>query len=248
MSPIVSYTVGDIAFVEKIMTGYDSPIGKKQFQGQPFKEVTIPDESVQSPQNQSPQGVRPQQPSQYAFQMDEAALRDFNARYGPPQEPMPTREQADLEQQFREAREAKKLGRERLSEGARRRIEMLVGMTNHTRSFEVGSNIYVLRTLRDRELRDAIIAATAFDGSVQSPFEIRKQLLARSLVQIAGMDANQFMGSSAVEDKLAGLEEFDHYLLGRLYDEYLSMVKEAQAKYAVQTQEQAQEVVEDLKK
>lgn len=229
------------------MAGYDSPLGKKQFQGQPFKEVTIPDESDQSPQGQSPQGTRPQQ-SQYAFQMDEAALRDFNARYGPPQEPIPTRDQADLEQQFREAREAKRLGRERLNEGAKRRIEMLIKMTRHTRSFEVGGNTYALQTLQSKELEDAIFSAASFDGSVRSPFEIRKQLLARSIVQVAGMDFGQFIGASDVETKLAALDEFDHYLLGRLYDEYLAMVKEAQDRYSIQTAEQAKEVVEDLKK
>lgn len=228
------------------MAGYDSPIGKKQFAGQPMKEMAIPDES-----GTPPQGVRPQQPQQspqYAFQMDEAALRDFNARYGPPQEPTPTKDQAELEQQFREARDAKRLGRERLNDGARRRIEMLVGMTRHTRTFDIGGNSYTLQTLRSRELREAVIAATAFDGSVQSPFEIRKQLLSRSLTQIAGMDADQFVGSPDIETKLAAIEEFDHYLLGRLYDEYLLMVKEAQTNYSVQTPEQAQGVVDDLKK
>lgn len=225
------------------MTSYDSPIGKKKFQGPSFKEVSIPDESGSPPR-------RPQQapPSQFEFQMDEAALRDFNARYGPQPEMAPSQEQAELEEQFRTAREAKRLGRERLNEGAKRRIEMLVGMTRHTRNFEVGGNTYVLQTLRSKELQEAVMAATVFDGSVQSPFEIRKRLLARSLVQIAGIDVNQFVGSSEVESKLAALDEFDHYLLGRLYDEYLVMVKEAQEKYAVQTPEQAQEVVEDLKK
>ena len=29
--------------------GYDSPIGKKQFAGQPMKEVVIPDESGYAP-------------------------------------------------------------------------------------------------------------------------------------------------------------------------------------------------------
>lgn len=227
------------------MPTYDSPIGKKQFQGQPFKEMTIPDETGYAPPPTSP---RPQQNQAPHFQMDEAAVREFNSRFGPPQEHIPTQEQAELEQQFREAREAKRLGREKLNEGARRRIEMLVGMTRHTRTFEVKGNSYTLKTLRDNELRDAIMRATAFDGSVQSPFEIRKQLLARSLVQIAGVDVDQFVGSTDIEIKLEALELFDHYLLSRLYTEYLSMVKEAQDYYAVQTVEQAKEVVEDLKK
>jgi hypothetical protein len=40
----------------------------------------------------------------------------------------------------------------------------------------------------------------------------------------------------------------DHYLLGRLYDEYLEMVKEARDKYAIKNETDAQEVMEDLKK
>jgi hypothetical protein len=223
------------------MAAYDSPIGKKTFQGQPIKETIIPDESGHNP---SP-SVRSRQPN---FQLDDAALRDFNARMGSVQAPMPSQEQAELEQQFREAREAKKLGRERLTEGARRRIEMLVGMTRATRTVNLENNIYVLQTLRDKELREAVVAASAFDGSVQSPFEIRKQLLVRSLVQIAGMDFDQFVGSSELEIKLDCIGEFDHYLLGRLYDEYLAMVKETRERYAIKDETDAKEVVEDLKK
>jgi hypothetical protein len=214
------------------MAGYDSPIGKKQYRGQPFKEVVIPDESSTPPQqNQQLEG------------MD--AIRELNTRLNGQQT---TSLPEDVERQFREAREAKRFGKERLTEGARRRIEMLVGMTRVTRQFNIDGNDYVLQTLRSGELRDAVIAASAFDGTVQSPFEIRKQLLARSLVQIAGMDAAQFFGSNEIEDKLEAIELFDHYLLGRLYDEYLKMVKEAQDKYAVKTPEEAKEVMEDLKK
>ena len=46
---------------------------------------------------------------------------------------------------------------------------------------------------------------------VQSPFEIRKQLLARSITQVAGMDFDQFVGSAELDDKLAAIEVFDHY-------------------------------------
>lgn len=224
------------------MASYDSPIGKKQFQGQPFKQVTIPDESGGPPPAQARQQEYP------APKFDEQAFREFAARMNPPAAPPLEDDQAEIEQQFRQAREAKRLGRERLSDGAKRRIEILLGMTRHTRTFEIGGNAFTLCTLRSNELEEAVVSATEFDGTVRSPFQIRKQLLARSLVQIAGHDANQFFGSADIEVKLAGLDNFDHYLMGRLYDEYLSMVKEAQEKYAAQTPEQAQEVLEDLKK
>lgn len=222
------------------MVSYDSPIGKKQFTGQQMRETVIPDESG------PPRSVRP--PPQHEHQqIDENTLREFNARMNPLAS-NPTQEQAEIEQQFREAREAKRLGHERLSEGARRRIEMLVGMSRVVRTAEIGGNTYILQTLRSRELREAILAASMFDGSVQSPFEIRKQLLARSLVQIAGMDIAQFVGSNDIDIKLDFVEEMDHYLLGRLYDEYLEMVKEARDKYAIKNETDAQEVMEDLKK
>jgi hypothetical protein len=227
------------------MVSYDSPIGKRQFTGQgpPMKETVIPDASgyVRSPVNRPPRDHQ---------QVDEAALLDFAARMGGgpgPQQPM-SQEQAVLEQQFQEAREAKRLGHERLSDGARRRIEMLVGMTRGHRTVQIENNTYVLQTLRDKELANAILQASAYDGTVQSPFEVRKQLLARSLVQVAGMDMDQFVGSSELDAKVAFIEEMDHYLLGRLYDEYLEMVKEARERYAIKNNTDAQEVVEDLKK
>lgn len=210
-----------------------------------MKEVVIPDESGYAPpavrQNQQPQPI----------QFDENALREFNARMNPqgvPQMPQMSQDQAELEQQFREARESKRLGRERLNDGAKRRIEMLIGMTRGTRTATIENNVYTLQTLKSKELREAVVSASVFDGTVQSPFEIRKQLLARSITQVAGMDFGQFVGSAELDTKLAAIEEFDHYLLGRLYDEYLTMVQEARDKYAIKTEDDAKEVIEDLKK
>jgi hypothetical protein len=224
------------------MAGYDSPIGKKQFTGQPLRETVIPDATGYS------RSVGRPPPDQQP--MDEAALRDFAARMNgaPPQMPTISQEQLALEQEFRDAREAKRTGHERLSDGARRRIEMLVGMTRGTRTVQIENNTYVLQTLRDKELREAVLQASAKDGTVESPFEIRTQLVARSLVQVAGMDFNQFVGSNELEAKLDFIGEMDHYLLGRLYDEYLEMVKEARERYAIKNETDAQEVVEDLKK
>ena len=147
-----------------------------------------------------------------------------------------------------QAKEARRRGQDRLSDAARRRIEMLIGMTRGTRSFMLEGHQYALQTLKSGELREAILEAAKFDGTVESPFEIRKQLLARSLVQIAGVEVEQFLGSNSLEARLIFMDELDHYLLGRLYDEYLAMVQEARDKYAIKNETDAKEVVEDLKK
>jgi len=224
------------------MPEFKSPLGNKKFQGQPMREVEIPDESAGPPQH-----VRPPQ-RQEMPQLDEAAFRDFNARMGEPPDLPAHDDTGQLEREIREAREAKRRGQERLGDAARRRIEMLIGMTRGTRQFDLGGNVYVLQTLKDGELREAILSASQFDGTVESPFEIRKQLVARSLVQVAGVEISQFLGSNSLEARLAFIELLDHYLLGRIYDEYLEMVKEARERYAIKNETDAKEVVEDLKK
>jgi hypothetical protein len=140
------------------------------------------------------------------------------------------------------------MGKERLGDGAKKRIEMLIGMTRHTHSAEIDGNIYNFQTLKSKEMRDALTAAAEFDGSVQSPFEIRKQLLARSLTQVAGVAIEQFIGDDSLDAKLLFIDELDDTLLNRLYDEYLILAREAKEKYSIKTSEEAKEVIEDLKK
>jgi hypothetical protein len=161
---------------------------------------------------------------------------------------MPTEDDAELERQIRAAKEARRTGKERLNDGAKKRVEMLVGMTRSTREVTIEGYKYVFQTLRSKEMREAIMAASEFDNTVQSPFEIRRQFLARSLVQIAGVEANQFAGSNSLDAKLDLIDQLDEPLLNRLYDEYLSLVKESRDRYAVKNAQEAQEVVEDLKK
>ena len=144
---------------------------------------------------------------------------------------------------------AKMAGKERLNDGARRRIEILIGMTRTTREVDLlEGNVFILQTLRSKEMREAIMAAAEYDGTVQSPFEIRKQLLARSLVQVAGVEVAQFVGSNTLEARMALVDDLDESLLNRLFDEYQKMVDESRDKFALKTVADAQEVVEDLKK
>jgi hypothetical protein len=97
-------------------------------------------------------------------------------------------------------------------------------------------------------MRAAILSAAAYGGSVQEPFEIRRQLLAHSLTFVAGLDIVQFVGTNDFEAKLELIDSLDEALLNRLYDEYLVMVKEAREKYTIKDEADAKEIVEELKK
>lgn len=213
------------------MPGFDSPIGSRNFQSQPLREVEVPDAS--GPYSSHPHMEDP---------------RDFNSKFDNQQSfhshhhhhaPEPP-----LEVQSIKYREQPN----KLSDGAKRRIEMLLGMSQTTREVKIDSNVFILRSLKSKEMRDALASAFEFDGTIQAPYEIRKQILSRSLTHVAGVEINQFLGSSTIESKFLFIDELDESLLNRLYDEYLILSKDAKDKYSVNTESEAKEVVEDIKK
>lgn len=220
------------------MSNFESPLGNKKFGNTNMREFNIPDESVLP--EMARESVNPVFRRQMA--VDQSSINDFQNRINS------ETSMADAEKEFREAREAKKTGKERLSEGARRRIEMLIGMTRSSREFSFAENTFILQTLKAKEMREAIMAAAEFAGTVQEPFEIRRQFLARSLTQVAGVEIEQFIGSSSLESRLAFIDEVDDVLLNRLYDEYLLLLREAKEKYSITTTEAAKEIIDDLKK
>ena len=119
----------------------------------------------------------------------------------------------ETERAIKEARVAKMHGKIRLNDGAKRRIEMLCGLTRSTRSIDIEGQKFSLKTLKNKEMREALLAASQFDGTVESPFEIRKQLLARSLYEIAGTDSTLFLGDTSLEAMFDFLDEVDEPLL-----------------------------------
>lgn len=230
--------------VEFNMPKFDSPIGSKQFQGQVTREFNVPDESGDTFDTPPHRRVR----DQAAPVFDERAMQEFQAQMQEPQSRPAVREMSEVEREFLAAKKAKREGKERLSEGAKRRIEILIGMTRLTKDIEIDGQLYRLQTLKSKELRDALVATSEFDGSIQFVFETRKQLLARSLTVVAGVEIDQFLNSSDLQARLDFIEEMDHSLLVRLYGEYIKLSKEAEEKYALKTEEETKEVAEELKK
>lgn len=218
------------------MPNFESPISNKKIAGNVMRSFEVSDETEY-----------PQMPPQRQV-IDEESIRQFHMRMNREVEAQPIRSDADLEQEIRDARLAKIKGKEKINDSAKKRIEMLIGMTRLTREIEIEGNSYVLRTLKSKEMRDAMTSVIPFDGTVQAPYEIRSQLLARSLTHVAGIEVEQFLGSSTLESKILFLEELDDSLLTRLYNEYIILADTAKNKYAVKNEEEAKEVLEDLKK
>lgn len=232
------------------MPKFENPLGKQSVPERPLKHLAIPDESgfQPPPSNQSMGGggFSPSVSRRVGRPMTDEEAADFQARMQENQDP--DYGLSDVEREFKRARQEKARGVERLSDGARKRSEMLTDMTRSTRTADIGEQTYKLQTLKGKEMREAIAAASEFDGTVHSPYEIRKQLLGRSLVVVAGVDIASFIGSNDLDARLNAVEDMDDALLNRLYDEYLSMVKDARDRYAIKTEEDVKEVIEDLKK
>jgi hypothetical protein len=153
-----------------------------------------------------------------------------------------------LEKQISQARKDKVMGVQRLSQVAKQRIEMLCGISRGIREVDLDGRIFVLRTLKGKEQRLAIMAAAEYDGTIQSPFEIRRQLLARAIDRVDGTDFDLFLNDTSMEARLDAVEELEEAMLIKLYDEYLSLVRETQDRYFPKNEVEAKEVVADLGK
>lgn len=158
------------------------------------------------------------------------------------------KELAELEKAAKDARIAKNTGRSKLSAAAKHRIEILCGMSRLTTEVKIEENTFVLRNLKSKELQEAISKAAEYDGTVDSTFEIRNQLLSRSLYQVADMEVGLFLGDDSVEARLEFLSELDEPVVSVLYDEYVKLANLTKNKYAIKTEKEAAEVAEDLKK
>lgn len=182
--------------------------------------------------------------------LDANVVSAFNARQAAARgQPAPQVEDfAAFEKKVSEARKAKVSGKEKLTQSSKQRIEILCEMSRGHREVNIDGNVFILRTLRGKEQRSAILDASAFDGTLESPFEVRKQLLARSIIEIAGTEVELFLGDSLFEAKLEFIEELDEAVLIKLFNEYQILVRETRDKYAIKSEADAKEVVDDLKK
>lgn len=157
-------------------------------------------------------------------------------------------EEENFIKEMQEAKRNKILGKERMSDGAKRRIEILCGLTREYRDVVLSNEVFFkLKTLKSKETRDATNAAISLDG-IDSNFELRRQLLARSICEVSGNAFNLFLSSDSLEDKLNFVDELDEQITQRLYSEYIKLNNESTEKYSLKTDADVKDMVDNLKK
>jgi hypothetical protein len=137
---------------------------------------------------------------------------------------------------------------DRLSAGAKQRIEYLCGISTLSRDVTINNIKFVLQSLKNKEYKNALKEVAKVAGTIEEPFEMVKQMLCRSIVSIDGVSFSDFVSSDNLEDKKNFIEELGMAFCNRLYSEYTLLNDEINKKFAIDTQDKIEELVNDLKK
>lgn len=234
------------------MPGFKSDLTNKNFPARQFREIEVPDETGHSPQTFEATNEDVDFDAFNAL-MRSRGMPDLDPKieaeyYARKQQQPPQRNLKDVERQVADAKKAKFSGQEKLSPSAKQRIEMLLGTSRMFKEVDIDGHRFVLRNLKGKEQRSIMMVVAEFERSVEFPFELRRQVLARALVEVAGTDIDLFLNNTSLDSKLEFIEELDDVVINRLYGEYLLLAKEAEEKYALKTENEVKEVSEDLKK
>lgn len=139
-------------------------------------------------------------------------------------------------------------GRDRLSAGAKKRIEILLGMHREFVEVTILNVKYKLRTLTSSETREVAKIVLQYAGSIEHLYESRRQTLARSLVSINGMAIEEFLLSESLEDRLYFIDQLDEHFITTLNKAWETVNKNSVAKFLPKTEQEAEEVAQDIKK
>lgn len=195
---------------------------------------------------------QPQKPLQQFSVMppEMEAAQPITSSFAPPQ--MRELPQSEEEEMLRRARAAKaeELKSPKITDPAKKRIELLAGIGRLTKDVKIGEFTFSLRTLKEKESREAALSTFSVAiTQLEASYEARKQQLARSIFKIDGEDLGAVIGSNKLEDKMAFIaDNLEDIVVEKLWDEFVALKEESRAKYGINTMKEAEEVSEDLKK
>jgi hypothetical protein len=187
-------------------------------------------------------------------QNQSAPMREFNVgpteqmttSFGPPpSNTLPP----DIEKQYEQERVARAAAATRIGDESKKRIEILGNIGRLTKDVVIGENTFSLRTLKAKETRESAMSAFATSRTeLELSFAARQQQLARSITKIDGNDFGLTIGSDDLDKKIAVIEDWEEIVVNKLFNEFMKLKNEAEAKYGISTVEEAKEVAADLKK
>jgi hypothetical protein len=160
-------------------------------------------------------------------------------------------ETARIEAEMSALRRQKTSGNIPISSFGRERMEYLAGLGRIKKDVTVQGGdhptVFSLRTLKAREMREAVRAVTNVP-KLEIVFEARRQELAYAIYRIDGVPIDQVLGTEDFEARLEWVEDLDLSLQKYLHAELGAMDNQARDNFAIKTDAQLKEVIEDAKK
>jgi len=156
-----------------------------------------------------------------------------------------------LEEQIRLAKLARQ-GKDRLSPERVKRAEFLAGFGSLTRDVDIDNVKFTLRTLKSKEFKHLFKFARELTNGTISEIEmniaIRNETLLFAIQSVNDEPFEDVLGASSLEELRDKIEDIQEEILGRLFVEYQKLSDESKEKYALKSDEDVKEVLEDLKK
>jgi len=164
-----------------------------------------------------------------------------------------------------EARRRKMDEMNRISEPARQRIEVLIGIGRATKNVEIASEnesvIFSIRTLKGREIKKLMRYVGSLSSTesnittAEASIAARDIILAWSIYAIDGVNFDLFLNISnqanedeKLSDKLVFIENLDESVIAHLYSEYGVLTKNNASRFSVKDEADAKEVSESIHK
>lgn len=136
----------------------------------------------------------------------------------------------------------------RMDSGAKKRIEILTNLGRASVDVDVDGIKFSLRTLKNGEWRESIKSVAAMNLATEQAYEMRAQVLARSLFAIDDKDVQLVIGADSVEDKVLFIQDMDDAVVSYLYGQYNEMAEKNKAKFNFNKEEDVKKAVEEVKK
>lgn len=157
---------------------------------------------------------------------------------------------SELERMAREARESRRKEDSTISPAIKKRIDILSGLGRGSVDVDVDGVVFSMRTLKSHELQEAIRVISVIENGIDSSFEARNQILARSVYKIDGQDIELILGSADIATKLTMIRELENAVTVYLHDHYLQLSKENSEKFKIfsSDEREVKEAVQDLTK
>lgn len=142
----------------------------------------------------------------------------------------------------------KKHARDRLNEGAKQRIEILLGISRLTDDVEIDGTTFSIRSLKSKEQKAVIEYAAKENLNISYLMEIRLYTLAHSIYEIDGQPVEIILGTNDVEMIADVINDMDESLVNHLYSRYEKMVKQNKNKLNPEENEKKEELTDEIKK